>query len=109
LLWASARRSWLTRVASTAVTLAAWRGRAQCHVSGAMQECGGGAVRCGSADEGPAPEASMKFVRTVVVFDRGGLIESEPWARVHETIVTAVQRIVHPPGNDRFVIRRKVL
>jgi hypothetical protein len=43
-----------------------------------------------------------------VVFDRGGLIDSEPWARVHETITGAVKRIVHPPGSDRFVVRRKV-
>jgi len=50
----------------------------------------------------------MKFIRTVVVFDRGGLIDSKPWASMHETIVGAVQKIVHPPGNDRFVIRRKV-
>ena len=50
----------------------------------------------------------MKFIRTVVVFDRGNLIDSEPWARMHETITGAVQKIVHPPGNDRFVIRRKI-
>jgi Restriction endonuclease BamHI len=51
----------------------------------------------------------MKFIRTVVVFDRGSLIDSEPWARMHETITGAVQKIVHPPGNDRFLIRRKIL
>jgi hypothetical protein len=51
----------------------------------------------------------MKFIRTVVVFDRGSLIDSEPWARMHETISIAVQKIVHPPGNNRFLIRRKIL
>ncbi|HOX58235.1 MAG TPA: hypothetical protein P5205_19220 [Candidatus Paceibacterota bacterium] len=50
----------------------------------------------------------MKFVRTVVVFDRGGLMASEPWARMHEAITGAVQKIVHPPGSDRFVIRRRI-
>jgi hypothetical protein len=50
----------------------------------------------------------VKFVRTVVVFDRGGLMDSEPWAQMHETITGAVGKIVHPAGNDRFVIRRKV-
>jgi hypothetical protein len=50
----------------------------------------------------------MKFIRTVVVFDRGGLIDSEQWARMHETITEAVQKIVHPPGNNRFVIHRKI-
>jgi hypothetical protein len=50
----------------------------------------------------------MKLVRTIVVFDRGDLIESKPWARMHEAITSAVRNIVHPPGNDRFVIRRKI-
>ena len=50
----------------------------------------------------------MKVIRTIVVFDRGGLIDSEQWARMHETITGAVLKIVHPPGSDRFIIRRKV-
>jgi hypothetical protein len=50
----------------------------------------------------------MKVIRTIVVFDRGGLIDNEQWARMHETITGAVQKIVHPPGSDRFNIRRKV-
>lgn len=50
----------------------------------------------------------MKLIRTVVVFDRGGLIESEQWSRMHEAISRAVQKIVHPPGTNHFVIRRKV-
>ena len=50
----------------------------------------------------------MKWIRTVVVFDRGGLIDSEQWARMHETITGAVQKIVHPAGDDRFMLRRKV-
>jgi hypothetical protein len=50
----------------------------------------------------------MKFVRTIVVFDQGGLIDSEQWMRIHEAYTQAVQAIVHPPGNDRFVIRQRV-
>jgi hypothetical protein len=50
----------------------------------------------------------MKFIRTIVVFDQGGLIDSEPWTRMHGRISAAVQKMVHPPGNDRFVIRQKV-
>lgn len=49
----------------------------------------------------------MKFVRTVVVFDRGGLIESDHWARIHAAYTAAVAAIVHPPGNTRFVVRRR--
>jgi hypothetical protein len=50
----------------------------------------------------------MKFIRTVIVFDRGGLVDSGQWVRMHETVVGAVQKIVHPLGNSRFVIRRKI-
>ena len=50
----------------------------------------------------------MKFIRTVAVFDRGNLLDSEEWAAMHETYVNALRAIVHPPGNDRFVIRRKI-
>jgi hypothetical protein len=53
-------------------------------------------------------ERFMKVAETVVVFERGGLMDSEPWARMHETIIGAVNRIVHPPGSDCFVIRRRV-
>jgi hypothetical protein len=49
----------------------------------------------------------MKFIRTVVVFDQGGLIDTEPWAQMHEAYTGALRRMVHPPGNDHFVIRRK--
>ena len=50
----------------------------------------------------------MKFVRTVVVFDRGGLLDSEQWAAMHESYVKALRGVVHPPGNDQFVIRKKI-
>ena len=49
----------------------------------------------------------MKFVRTVVVFDRGNLIDSGQWASMHESYVKALGAIVHPPGNNQFVIRKK--
>ena len=50
----------------------------------------------------------MKFIRTVVVFDRGGLIDSDRWVRMHEAITGAIGSIVHPPGNNRFAIRRRM-
>lgn len=49
----------------------------------------------------------MKFLRTVVVFDRGNLLDTSQWAAIHETYVNALRGVVHPPGNDRFVIRKK--
>ena len=50
----------------------------------------------------------MKVIKTLVVFDRGGLVGSESWVRMHETIIGAVQKIVYPPKNSRILIRRKV-
>lgn len=43
-----------------------------------------------------------------MVFDRGGLLDSERWARMHQAITGAIQKIVHPPNSDRFTIHRKV-
>lgn len=49
----------------------------------------------------------MKVIRTVVVLDRGGIIDSAEWAKIHSTYVEAIHAMVHPPGNKVFTIRRK--
>lgn len=49
----------------------------------------------------------MKFVRTVVVFDRGALIDGPQWTAMHDAVVGAIGAIVNPVGNDSFVIRRR--
>jgi hypothetical protein len=49
----------------------------------------------------------MKFIRTVVVFDRGKLVERPEWVEIHDAIEDAIKAIVNPIGNDRFVLRRK--
>lgn len=49
----------------------------------------------------------MKFVRTVVIFDRGGLASNKEWETAHESYTGAIARIVHPQGSNRFVIRRR--
>lgn len=51
----------------------------------------------------------MKVVRTVVVFDHGGLVSSKEWEIAHQNYTGAIARIVHPQGNDRFVMRRRTL
>ncbi len=50
----------------------------------------------------------MKFLRTVVVFDRGNLIDSSDWKTLHETYVNALRGIAHPSGSDKFIIRKKL-
>lgn len=49
----------------------------------------------------------MRFVRTVVVFDKGNLIDGPQWAAMHDAVVRAISAIVNPPDNDRFLIRRR--
>src|SRR5690606_32777587 len=49
----------------------------------------------------------MKVIRTVVVLDRGGIIDSAEWAKIHSTYTEAIRAMVHPPGNKNFTIRRK--
>lgn len=50
----------------------------------------------------------MKFVRTVVVFDLGGLIDHEHWIAMHAAYKAALCAVAHPPGSDRFVVRKKI-
>lgn len=45
----------------------------------------------------PPTENTMKFVRTVVVFDRGNLIESGEWKTMHDAMTSALTKVVHPP------------
>ena len=49
----------------------------------------------------------MKFVRTVVIFDQGELIEGPQWGAMHDAVTRAIDAIVNPLGNDKFVIRRR--
>lgn len=49
------------------------------------------------------------MIRTVVVFDRGNAVASEDWKVAHSTLSQAVSKVVHPSGNDEFVIRRRSL
>ena len=49
----------------------------------------------------------MKVLGTTIVFDRGELMHSEEWARIYGTYEDAIKGMVNPPGNDKFVLRRK--
>ncbi|MDB6125491.1 MAG: hypothetical protein JWQ71_4484 [Pedosphaera sp.] len=49
----------------------------------------------------------MKVIKTVVVFDQGGLIDSKEWAKTHSTYTKAIRAMVHPEGSKKFVIRRR--
>jgi hypothetical protein len=49
----------------------------------------------------------VKLIRTVVVFDRGGLSSNEGWVETYRTYSDVIRRMVNPPGGDRFGIRAK--
>jgi hypothetical protein len=49
----------------------------------------------------------MKVIRTLVVLDRGNIIDSEEWGRIHSAYTDAIRTMVHPPGSKNFTIRQK--
>jgi hypothetical protein len=49
----------------------------------------------------------MKIIRTVVILDKGGIIDSTEWETIHSTYTKAIHAIVHPPGNKVFTLRQK--
>jgi len=50
----------------------------------------------------------MKWLRTMVLFDRGNVISSPDWKNLHESYVRAIASIEHPRGSGSLTLRRKV-
>lgn len=49
----------------------------------------------------------MKWLRTLVLFDKGKVVKSADWRAVHDSYVRSIQSIEHPTGSASFIIRRK--
>lgn len=49
----------------------------------------------------------MKFLRTLVLFDQGGIITSLDWQEVHDSYVRSIASIDHPRGSGKLKLRRK--
>lgn len=49
----------------------------------------------------------MKWLRTLVLFDRGDVASSSDWQTLHEAYVRAIKRVEHPAGTQRLMLRRK--
>ena len=49
----------------------------------------------------------MKVIRTLVVLDRGKIIDSAEWEKIHSAYTDAIRAMVHPPGSKKFTIRQK--
>lgn len=50
----------------------------------------------------------MKWLRTLVLFDRGEVISSDDWNTVHTSYVRAISSIDHPAGTGTLKLREKV-
>jgi hypothetical protein len=47
----------------------------------------------------------MKWLRTIVVFSKGTVIESDDWRAIHESYVRSIQAIDNPAGTGTLTIR----
>lgn len=50
----------------------------------------------------------MKWLRTLVLFDKGEVISSDDWNTVHNSYVRAISSIDHPAGTGTLTLREKV-
>ncbi len=49
----------------------------------------------------------MKWLRTLVLFDKGDVISSDDWCSLHESYVRAICSIDHPAGVGTLTLRQK--
>jgi hypothetical protein len=49
----------------------------------------------------------MKWLRTLIVFDRGDIAKSTDWQAIHESYVRSIQRIDFPEHSGSLTLRRK--
>ncbi|HEX7802524.1 MAG TPA: hypothetical protein VF471_07205 [Pseudoxanthomonas sp.] len=49
----------------------------------------------------------MKWLRTVVLFDRGNIVQIPDWDRVHQSCVRAIERIDFPENSGSLTLRKK--
>lgn len=50
----------------------------------------------------------MRWLRTLVIFDRGNVVSTSDWQAIHESYVRSIQRIDFPEGTGSLTLRRKV-
>lgn len=51
----------------------------------------------------------MKWLRTLILFDQGGIISSQDWQAFHRSYVRSIESIEHPRGSGSLKLRRKSL
>lgn len=49
----------------------------------------------------------MKWLRTLILFDKGNIASSQDWADIHSAYTRAIQRIDNPRGTRTLTLRKK--
>lgn len=49
----------------------------------------------------------MKWLRTLILFDTGNLVQSSDWKHVHESYVRSILSVEHPSDSGALTLRRK--
>lgn len=49
----------------------------------------------------------MKWLRTLIVFDKGDVVSSADWRSIHDSYVRSIQSIDFPEGTGSLTLRRK--
>lgn len=50
----------------------------------------------------------MKWLRTLVLFDKGAIMDSRAWRTIHASYVRCIQQVDFPAGSGSLTLRRKV-
>lgn len=51
----------------------------------------------------------MKWLRTLILFDQGGIVSSDDWTAFHDAYVRSIASIEHPRGSGVLTLRRRSL
>jgi len=50
----------------------------------------------------------MKVARTLVVLDRGKIIDSAEWEKIHLAYTEAIRAMIHLPGSKQFPLGKNL-
>ncbi len=50
----------------------------------------------------------MKCLRTMILFDQGGVSETPDWLALHSSYVRSIEGVKNPLGSDLFLLRRRI-
>lgn len=49
----------------------------------------------------------MRWLRTIILFDRGNIASSEDWRSIHQSFVRSIEAVHFPPNSGSLTLRRK--